>query len=399
MTLDVRALRAEFPLLERRLNGQPLVYLDHASTTPRARRVGQAILAFQERFTANVHRGVHPLAAEASAAYEAARHAAAAHLGGLPGEVVFTRGTTEALNLVAASLGLGAADEVVITLAEHHSNLLPWRAQAKVVVLPSAPDGTPRWEALPGLLGPRTRLVAVHHASNVLGTLAPLAEIAAATRARGIPLLVDGAQAAGHLPVDVSALGCDFYALSAHKLGGPAGVGVLWVRGPWLERLDTWHRGGGMVARVDAEGEELKHGPSRFEAGTPNVEGVLGMGAALGLLAELGMPAVAEHGRALARALLAVCGDLPDVRVLGADDPERARIPLVTLALPPLGLDAETLARTLADASGILVSAGRHCAHPLHDHLGAAATLRASAWLVNDEQDVQRLGEALRGLL
>lgn len=397
--LDTGAIRAEFPLLRRELAGQPIAFLDHASTAPKPRRVIEAIRAYHERFTANVHRGVHPLAAEASAAYEAARHAAAVHLGALPGEVVFTRGTTEALNLVAASLGLGPEDEVLVTLAEHHSNLLPWRAVAKVVAIGSLPDGTPRWEELPALLSPRTKLIAVHHASNVLGTLAPLDELGRLARERGIPLLVDGAQAAGHVPVDVSAIGCDFYAFSAHKLGGPTGVGVLYAREPWLSRLRPWHWGGGMVAKVALSDEELKEGPHRFEAGTPNVEGVLGLGAALELLREVGMDEVAAHGRRLAAALLDVCARLPGVRVLGADDPNRPRIPLVALAIPPGALDAETLARTLADTSGVLVSAGRHCAHPLHDHAGADATLRASAWIVNDTDDVERFGQALSLLL
>lgn len=400
MSLDVRALRAEFPLLERRLNGQPLVFLDHASTAPKPRRVLEAIRAYYERFTANVHRGVHPLAAEASAGYETVRHLAAANLGALPGEVVFTRGTTEALNLVAASLGLRPEDEVLVTLAEHHSNLLPWRAVARVEAIGSRPDGTPRWEELAARISPRTRLVAVHHASNVLGTMAPLSELSALTRAHGVPLLVDGAQAAGHVPVDVRALGCDFYAFSAHKLGGPTGVGVLYAREQWLERMRPWHWGGGMVARVGGDGaQELKQGPHRFEAGTPNVEGVLGMGAALELLREVGMENVAAHGRELAAALLEACARLPGVRVLGADDPHLPRIPLVALALPPEGLDAETLARTLADASGVLVSAGRHCAHPLHDHTRAEATLRASAWMVNGLDDVERFASALAALV
>lgn len=408
MTLDVAALRAEFPLLARSLGSapgdRPLVYLDHAATAPKPARVLEAIRGYHERFTANVHRGVHPLGAEASAAYEAARHAAAAHVGASAGEAVFTRGTTEALNLVAASLGLGPEDEVLTTEAEHHANLLPWRARARVVTLPSDPDGVPRWEALPAALSPRTRLVAIHHASNVLGTIAPVADVVAAARRRDVPVLVDGAQAAGHLPVDVEALGCDFYAYSGHKLGAPSGIGVLVARAPWLERLEPFLWGGGMVARVgEAAGPrgvdaELKVGPHRFEAGTPNIEGALGLAAALGLLAEVGMAQVAAHGARLAGLLLEGGGALPGVRVLGAAS-GATRIPLVSLALPEVGLDAETLARTLADASGILVSAGRHCAHPLHDRAGVSATLRASAWATTTEDEVARLVSTLAPLL
>ncbi len=396
---DLRALRAHFPLLERELAGQRIAYLDSASTTPKPRAVLDAIRGYYEQYTANVHRGVHPLAAEASAVFEEARHAAAAHLGASPAEVVFTRGTTEGLNLVAGSLGLEPEDEVVLTLAEHHSNMLPWRARAKTVFLPSREDGAPRWEALEKCITKKTKLIAIHHASNVLGTIAPVAEVARVARAHGVPFLLDGAQAAGHLPLDVRALGCDFYAFSAHKLGGPTGVGVLYARTPWLEKLAPYHWGGGMVAKVEADDVELKSVPHRFEAGTPNIEGVLGLGAALAFLREVGMERVRAHGEELARALLDGCSRLPGVRVLGAAEPRAPRIPLVALELPLEGLDAETIARTIADTSGVIVSAGQHCTHPLHAHVRTSATLRASAWLVNGLDDVERFVSGLRGLI
>jgi cysteine desulfurase/selenocysteine lyase len=395
--LDTAAVRAEFPLLGRELAGQPIAYLDAASTAPKPRRVLEAIRRYHEEYTGNVHRGVHPLAAEASAAYEAARHAAAAHLGASAGEIVFTRGTTEAINFVASSLRLGSDDEVVLTHAEHHSNMLPWRACAKPVYLPSRDDGSPEWEALESAITPKTKLVAVHHVSNVLGTIAPVAEIARVARARSVPLLLDGAQAAGHLPVDVGALDCDFYAFSGHKVGGPTGVGVLYARSPWLERLAPYHWGGGMVSVVDESTLELKGAPHRFEAGTPNVEGVLGLAAALELLREVGMESVRAHGEELARTLLEGVRDLPGVRVLGAGEPLRPRIPLVALELPEDGLDAQTLARTLADSSGVIVSAGQHCTHPLHRRATASQdTLRASAWMINTRDDVARFVESLR---
>jgi cysteine desulfurase/selenocysteine lyase len=396
--LDVAAVRAEFPLLRSELAGRPLCYLDAASTTPRSRRVLDAIRAYHEEATANVHRGVHALAAEASERFEAARHAVADFLGASAGEIVFTSGTTEAINLVASSLPVGPEDEVVVTAAEHHSNLLPWRARATVRVLPLAADGTPRFDRLAATITPRTRLVATFHASNVLGVIAPVAELAAVAHARGVPLLVDGAQGAGHLAPDVRALGCDFYAFSGHKLGGPAGSGALFVRADHLESLAPYHWGGGMVARVDGEGCELRAGPHRLEAGTPNVEGALGLAAALGLLRDLGRDALVAHGRRLAAALVDAVARLPGVRLLGPADPVR-RIALAALVLPDGSLDAETTARTLSDTSGILVSAGRHCAHPLHDALAAPATLRASAWIHNDVDDVARLAEALRALL
>lgn len=398
MTSSIAALRAQFPLLERELGGQRLAWLDSASTTPRSRAVLEAVRAYHEQCSANVHRGVHALAAEASERFEDARHEVAAFLGASSAEIVFTSGTTEAVNLVADGLALAREDEVLLTRAEHHSNLLPWRRRATTRVLELGPDGAPRFEALEPLFTPRTRLVAVHHASNVLGTIAPLPAIVAQAHARGVPVFVDGAQGAGHLALDVGALGCDFYAFSGHKLGGPSGSGALYARGDWLERLQPQRWGGGMVARVDEHGCELRSGPQRFEAGTPNVEGALGLAAALAFLRRVGMPRVEAHGRELARALLEECARVPGLRLLGPDDAER-RIPLVALALPQPGIDAETLARTLSDAFGVLVSAGRHCAHPLHDACGVGATLRASAWLHNDLDDIRRFGAALRGLL
>lgn len=398
MTLDVERVRAEFALLAPR-EGPPITYLDAASTTPKPRRVLDAIRRYHEVYPANVARGVHALAAEASNAYEAARHRAADHVGAGPGEIIFTHGTTDGLNLVAASLGLTPDDEVITSLAEHHSNALPWRARATCRLIPSRPDGVPRFDHVEGLIGPRTKLIALHHVSNVLGTVAPIAEVARLARARGIPLVVDGAQAAGHLAVDVRALGCDFYAFSGHKLGGPTGTGVLFVREPWLERLSPYQWGGGMVARVAVDELELKSAPHRFEAGTPNVEGVLGMAAALELLSELGMAAVEAHGAAITARLMAGCAGIPGVRVLGAGEPAVARVPLVSLALPARGLDAETIARTLSDSQGIMVSAGRHCAHALHQELGVATTLRASAWIFTSTDDVDRLVEALAGLV
>lgn len=397
MTLAHASLREEFPLLERELDGRRITFLDAASTTPKPRAVLAAIRRYHEQCTANVHRGVHALAAEASEAYEHARHAVAAHLGASAAEIVFTSGTTEAANLVASSLGLAPDDEVIVSIAEHHSNLLPWRSRARVRVLPHHACGSPRFAALADLLTDRTRLVAVHHASNVLGTIAPVAELARALRSRGIPLFVDGAQGAGHLACDVRALGCEFYAFSGHKVGGPTGIGALYARADWLERLQPYHWGGGMVARVGSDTCELRAGPQRLEAGTPNVEGALGLAAALQVLRAFGVEARVAHGRELTRALLEECATLNGVRLLGNPDPAQ-RIPLVALALPPGGLDAETTARTLSDVDGILVSAGRHCTHPLHDALGAESTLRASAWIHNDLDDVRRFGASLRNL-
>lgn len=398
MSLDVVALRRAFPLLQREIAGQPLTYLDCASTAPRPRAVLEAIARYHGEYSANVHRGVHVLAAQASEAFEAARHTVAAHLGANAGEIVFTAGVTDAANLVADALVLGPASEIVTTHVEHHSNLLPWRRRAFVRTLPARADGCAEFAALESLCTPSTRLIAVHHVSNVLGVVAPIASICRFARARGILTFVDGAQAAGHLSIDVRALDCDFYAFSGHKVGGPSGSGALYVRDELLDVLEPSRVGGGMVARVGAQACEFKRGVQRFEAGTPNIEGALGLAAALRLLAGVGPQALEQHTRALAVQMFERCQCLPGVRVLG---PQHAaeRTALVALALPEVGLDAESIARTLSDTFGVLVSAGRHCAHPLHDALGLEATLRASAWIHNDSDDIERFVDALRGLI
>lgn len=398
MSFDVTSVRREFPLLAREVAGRPIAYLDAASTAPRLHCAIEATQRYQTDFTANVHRGVHALAAEASEAFESARHSVAAHIGASPAEIVFTSGTTDAVNLAADALELERDDEVLTTLVEHHSNLLPWRRHARTRLMPSLADGRPDFAALEREIGPRTRVVAVHHVSNVLGSIAPVREIARVAHAHGALVFVDGAQAAGHVAVDVRELGCDFYAFSGHKLGGPAGIGALFAASGALERLATTRVGGGMVAHVGPQGCEWKSGAQRFEAGTPNVEGALGLAAAVEFLRRLDVAAIEARERELAAQLVEACDSLPGVRLLG---PRHAneRIPLVALALPQRGLDAETIARTLSDTFGVLVSAGRHCTHPLHDALGVEATLRASAWIHNDSSDVERFASALRGLI
>ncbi len=398
MSLNAAALKREFPLLSRELAGQPLTYLDCASTAPRPRAVLAAIARYHGEYSANVHRGVHALAAEASEAFEGARHVVAAHVGASAGELIFTAGVTDAANLVADALAFDATSEVVTTHVEHHSNLLPWRRRARVRKLPVRADGCADFDALPQLCTPQTRLIALHQVSNVLGSRAPVERVAEFARSRGILTFVDGAQGAGHLSVDVRALGCDFYAFSGHKVGGPSGSGALYVRGDVLDRLEPARVGGGMVARVGSAACEYKTGVQRFEAGTPNIEGALGLAAALRWLAQIGSSAIEQHSRELARQMLEQCSRVPGVRVLGTQD-ARERIPLVALALPARGLDAESVARTLSDAFGVLVSAGRHCAHPLHEALGVDATLRASAWICNDSDDIERFTKALRGLV
>ncbi|HEY3355670.1 MAG TPA: cysteine desulfurase, partial [Polyangia bacterium] len=324
--LDVAALRAEFPILRRSVHDKPLVYLDNAATTQKPTAVIDAVTHVYDTYNSNVHRGIHLLSQEATHAYEAVR-LKVQRLLGAPSEreVIFVRGTTEAINLVAATFGrtrVGAGDEVLITHMEHHSNIVPWQMLceqqgARLRVAPVSDAGVLDEEAFARLLGPRTRLVALTHVSNVLGTVNPVARLGALAHEHGAAVLVDGAQAVAHLPVDVQALGCDFYAFSAHKLFGPTGVGVLWGRRELLEAMPPWQGGGDMIASVTFEQTTYNRLPYKFEAGTPDIAGVVGLGAALDFVGRLGLPALAAQEAALvARATTALTA-MPGLRIIG----------------------------------------------------------------------------------
>ena len=395
---DLEAIRAQFPILARPVRGQRLAYLDSAATTQKPRAVLEAVRRYYEEDNANVHRGVHLLSERATRAYEEARVKVARFLGAAdPHEVIFVRGTTEAVNLVAQTFGRargGPGDEVLITVMEHHSNIVPWQLLcrekgAHLRVLPITDAGDLRLDELDRLLGPRTRILAVAHVSNALGTVNPVAEIVARAHDRGVPVLVDGAQAAPHLGADVRALGADFYALSGHKIYGPMGIGVLWGRKALLEQMPPWQGGGDMILSVTFEETTFNDLPYRFEAGTPNVAGAVGLGAALDWVTGVGLPAIAAHEREVLEALLDGLRELEEVRVVGTPR-ERAGV----VSFLPGDVHPHD-AGTVLDRLGVAVRTGHHCAQPVLHRLGVAATVRASVAAYSSLSDVEAL---LRGL-
>jgi cysteine desulfurase/selenocysteine lyase len=384
------AWRSDFPAIDQEVHGRPLVYLDSASTSLKPRAVIDAVVQVLARDAGNVHRGVHALSEAATAAFDAARQEVADFIGARVDEIVFTRGTTESINLVAQTWGrqLRPGDAVVATALEHHSNLVPWQIAcaergAALRVAPIDAAGRIDVPALAALLDERVRLVAVSHVSNVVGTVAPVADIARLAHAAGALLLVDGAQAVAHLPVDVGALGCDFYAFSGHKVFGPTGIGVLWGRAALLEAMPPWQGGGEMVASVDLAGARYREAPFRFEAGTPDIAGAVGLGAALRYLRGLDRDAVSAHERDLHARLLSALDTTDGVRLLG-------RPQLAVAAFELDGVSPHDLA-TVLDRDGIAIRSGHHCAEPLHRSLGVASSARASLALYNTPEEIDLL--------
>jgi len=398
-TLDPRALRPDFPILERRVNDRPLVYLDSAASSQKPRQVVEAMVDYYYHHHANVHRGAHTLAVEATELYEGARSRLARFLNAPgPEGVVFTRNTTEALNLIVASWGganLGEGDEVVVSVAEHHANLVPWhfltrRLGVRVRAVPLTPDYRLDLDALEAAIGERTRVVSTFHMSNVLGTINPLRRIADLAHAVDAVMIVDGAQGAPHLPVDVQAFDCDFYAVSGHKMLGPTGVGGLWARPEILESMPPFLGGGEMIRKVALEDSSYAGIPARFEAGTPPVAEAVGLAAAIDYLEAVGMDAVPAHDAALARYALERLEGIEGLTLYGPRGGDRGGI--VTFNLE--GIHPHDVASAL-DAEGIAIRSGHHCAQPLGATLGAGATARASFYLYTTEEEIDRLTEAL----
>jgi cysteine desulfurase/selenocysteine lyase len=387
---------AGFPSLERGYDGSPFIYLDSASTTPKPRSVIAAVARYYETLGANVHRGVHPLAEAATEEYERARHRVAALIGAQPAEIVFTHNATDSLNLLARALRLGAGDEIVLPASEHHSNYMPWRVAAKPVLVDIDAEAVPLWSQLQSRLSKATRLVTVAHVSNVTGVVAPVEEWIATAHAAGVPVLLDASQSIAHLPIDVRALDVDFLGFSSHKMFGPNGVGVLYVRRDRYDALGLGNVGGGMVASHEEQRFETLGPPFRYEAGTPNIEGVMGLGAAADFLLDIGMAKVAAHSRALADQLIRGLTELRGATVLGRSARERIALATVSLALP--SMRQEDVARYLADAHDIFVSGGYHCAHVLHHRVRLEGTVRASAHIYNDATDIEAFLDALRQL-
>ncbi|CAN5523863.1 cysteine desulfurase SufS [soil metagenome] len=395
---DVEKVCRDFPILERRIGEKKLVYLDNAATSQKPRQVIETLTTYYERHNANIHRGAHLLAEEATAAYEEAREKVAAFLGAPDTTgLIFTSGTTESINLVAYAWGrknLREGDEVVLTEAEHHSNLVPWQlaAQAtgaKLCFIPILEDGTLDMEEAERLIGPRTKLVSCIHASNVLATIKPVKELADQAHANDALMLVDGAQSAPHLPVDVRELGCDFFACSGHKMLGPTGVGVLWGRPEILEQMDPFMGGGEMIREVHLDHSTWNDLPYKFEAGTMNIAQAIGLGAAVDYLDDLGMENVREHEKKIGEYAYHRLSEIEDIALYG---PAKDRTGLVSFSLPDV--HPHDLSQFLNE-EGIAIRSGHHCTQPLMRRLGTVATARASFYLYNTEEEVDALFGAI----
>ncbi|HJT97433.1 MAG TPA: cysteine desulfurase [Rhodanobacteraceae bacterium] len=398
LPLDVERIRADFPLLSRTVNGKPLVYFDNANTSQKPQAVIEAVDGFYRRHNANVARAVHTLGEEATAAYEAARDKLARFINAPSrDEIVFTSGTTQAINLVAYSYLLPrieAGDEILVTTMEHHANIVSWqllceRAGAKLKVAPITEKGELIVEKFVELLTSRVRLAGVVHVSNVLGTVNPIAELAREARKRGIPLLVDGSQAMPHMPVDVRALGCDFYALTGHKMFGPTGTGALWARKELLRDMPPFFGGGEMIREVRFDGTTYADPPHRFEAGTPNIAGFVGLAAAIDYIESLGRERIAATERGLLEHATSALAAVPGLRIFGEAKQKAA---VVSFLID--GVHAHDLA-TLLDHEGFAVRSGHHCAHPLMHFYGVPATVRASFAFYNTREEIDRFVEAI----
>jgi cysteine desulfurase/selenocysteine lyase len=391
---DPASVRAEFPILAQHVHGKPLVYLDNANTTQKPREVIDALSRFYREDNANIHRATHLLSERATRLYDEARAKVQRFIGaGDAREIVFTRGCTEAINLVAWSFArprLHTGDRIVVTHMEHHSNIVPWQmvcqaTGAELDVVPMDDRGVLDLEAYERLLGPRTRLVALIHVSNALGTINPVREMVAMARARGIATLVDGAQSVPHMPVDVQALDCDFFTFSGHKMYGPTGTGALYGRLDVLDGMPPWQGGGDMIASVTFEHTAYAAVPARFEAGTPNIAGVVGLGAAVDFLGRFDMAAIAAHEHELLVDATARLAAIPGVRIIG-EAPDKAGV----LSFVVDGVHPHDIG-TVLDREGVAIRTGQHCAQPVMDRFGLTATARASFGLYNGADDVDAL--------
>lgn len=396
--MNVNDIRKQFPILDQEVNGHPLVYLDSAATSQKPACVIEAVKRYYELDNANVHRGVHTLGSRATDAYEGAREKVTRFIHAQsPEEIIFTRGTTTAINLVAASYAravCGEGDEIVLTPMEHHSNLIPWQQVAKATgailkYIPLTEEGTIRIEDVQNLVTDKTKMVAITHVSNVLGTVNPIKKIAEIAHQHGAKILVDGAQSTPHMKVDVQELDCDFYAFSGHKMCGPTGIGVLYGKRSLLEQMEPVEFGGEMIDHVDLYESTWKDLPWRFEGGTPIIAGAVGLGVAIDFLSSIGMDAIEKHEHALTAYAMDKIQSVDGVQVYG---PKTERSGLITFNLDDI--HPHDVA-TVLDAEGVAVRAGHHCCQPLMRILQASSTARASFYLYNTEEDVDRLIAAL----
>ncbi len=396
--LDVEAVRRDFPILGTSMHGRPLVYLDSAASSQKPRAVLDAERGFYETTNANIHRGVYALSAEATRRYDAAREAVAGYIGAAHAhEVIFTRGTTEGINLIAQSWArprLGPGDEILVTEMEHHSNIVPWQLMAEqtgatVRPAPVTDSGELDLEALARLISDRTQVVAVAHVSNALGTINPVRRIADLAHAAGAVLVVDGAQAAPHLPLDVQALGADFYAFSSHKMLGPTGIGALYGREALLDAMPPYQGGGDMINTVSFAGSTWAPLPAKFEAGTPNIAGAVGFGAAVEYIEQIGRDRIAEHEHRLLTHATELVMEVPGLRIIGTAPLKASVLSFIMDGIHPHDIG------TVLDSAGVCIRTGHHCAQPLMKRLGVPATARASFALYNTEAEAEALVAAL----
>jgi cysteine desulfurase/selenocysteine lyase len=397
--LDVAAIRRDFPILGREVNGKPLCYLDNAASSQRPRAVIESISRYYEHSHANVHRGVHRLSQEATDLFEAARETLRHFVNARSTrEIVFVRGTTEAINLVAQSHArprLGPGDEIIVSRLEHHANIVPWQmvceqTGAALRVIPISTRGEVDFDAYVGLLSDRTRLVALAHVSNALGTVVPVERFIREARGRGIPVLLDGAQAAPHMPVDVQSLDCDFYCFSGHKMCGPTGIGVLYGRESLLEAMPPWQGGGDMILAVSFERTVYNAVPYKFEAGTPHIAGAIGLAAAVDYLTALGLDSIAEHEHDLLTHATGRLAAVPGLEIVGTAPQKAAVVSFTVDGIHPHDLG------TILDHEGVAIRTGHHCAMPVMEFFGLPATARASFAFYNTRDEVDRLVDALQ---
>jgi cysteine desulfurase/selenocysteine lyase len=397
-TFDVARIRGDFPILRRASRGRPLVYLDNAATTQKPQAVIDAISGYYTNFNANVHRGVHELSELATDAYEGARTKVRAFVNAQrDAEIIFTRNATESINLVAHAFGrahVHAGDEVVISAMEHHSNIVPWQLlceekQARLRVAPIDDSGELMLDAFEELIGDRTKLVAIAHMSNALGTVNPAAEIVRLAHARGVPVLFDGSQAAYHMPVDVQALDCDFYAATGHKLYGPTGIGILYAKTERLESMPPFLGGGDMISSVTFAKSTWNALPHKFEAGTPNIAGAIGLGKAIDYIQSVGLSQIAEHERMLLDYGTEALSSVDGVRIVGTARRKASILSFVLDGVHPHDIG------TIVDGEGIAIRTGHHCAQPVMDRFGIPATARASLAMYNTKDEIDALVRAL----
>lgn len=395
---DVAAVRRDFPVLHQNVNGKPLVYLDNAASSQRPQAVIDAISRYYEHDHANVHRGVHTLSQRATDAFEGSRDTVRRFINARDTkEIIFVRGTTEAINLVAQSFvrpGLKPGDEILISALEHHANIVPWQllceqTGAVLKVIPITPTGEVDFAAFEKLIGPRTKLLALAHVSNALGTIVPVEKFIAVAKQHGVPVLLDGAQAIPHAIVDVQALGCDFYCFSSHKMLGPTGMGVLYGRRQLLEAMPPWQGGGDMILSVSFEKTTYNQLPWKFEAGTPHISGAVGLAAAIGYLENIGMARIAAYEHELLEYATSRLNGLPGLRIVGTA-PNKAAVVSFTLD----GIHPHDIG-TILDTEGVAIRTGHHCAMPVMEYFKVPATARASMSFYNTFEDIDRLVAAL----